>query len=348
MKTVLSYFICLCCVLGTSYAQQNRVTFTKSQTDPVVHVYINGKPFTDFLFPDTIAKPVLYPIKAPNGTNITRGFPVNPIAGEPTDHPHHLGLWFNYGDVNGLDFWNNSFAVPSDKKHLYGNIKFGKIVSMKEGAVGSLSYVADWNNNDGRSLLKEKTSFRFTELQGHWVIDRTTRLTAVVPVFFKDNKEGLFGLRMAHELQIPTTETRKFVDGQGVETTFKVVNDSIANGNYINSNGIQGESVWGKRADWCMMYAKMNTDTISVLIIDHPNNVGYPTFWHARGYGLFSANPLGEKVFTGGESERNLSLKPKESVTFRYRVVIASDKKKLSQDMIKLLEQDFASTVSIH
>lgn len=330
-------------MVSTSYAQQHKVKFTRSKTDPVVHVHINGKPFTDFFFPDTIAKPVLYPIKASNGTNITRGFPVNPIEGEPTDHPHHLGLWFNYGDVNGLDFWNNSFAVPADKKHLYGNIRFGKITLLKGGSVGKLSYTADWNDNNGHSLLKESSSFRFLEKYGCWVIDRTTTLTADVPVTFRDNKEGLFGLRMAHELQLPTSETKKFVDGKGIETVIKVFNDSIANGNYINSNGVQGEFVWGKRANWCMMYAKMNTDTVSVLIIDHPENVGYPTFWHARGYGLFSANPLGEKVFTSGVSERNLSLKPSESVTFRYRVVIASDKKKLSQDMIRLLEHDFAS-----
>ncbi|MFN6374110.1 MAG: DUF6807 family protein, partial [Chitinophagia bacterium] len=89
-------------------AQQQKVVLTPEKNKNIIHVAIGGKHFTDFFFPDTIAKPVLYPIKAPNGTVITRGFPVTPIAGEPTDHPHHLGLWFNFGDVNGLDFWNNS------------------------------------------------------------------------------------------------------------------------------------------------------------------------------------------------------------------------------------------------
>jgi hypothetical protein len=346
MKAVLSFFICLCFLQNTSYAQQQRVTFIKSKSDPAIHVHIGGKPFTDFFFSDTIAKPVLYPIKAPNGNNITRGFPVAPVAGEPTDHPHHLGLWFNYGDVNGLDFWNNSFAVPSEKKHLYGHIRFGKITSLKGGPVGILSYVAYWNDNDGHSLLKEKTSFKFTELHGNWVIDRTTTLAAVVPVFFKDNKEGLFGLRMAHELKIPSSETKKFVDGQGIETIIKISTDTIANGNYINSNGVYGEAVWGKQATWCMMYAKMHADSVSVLIIDHPQNIGYPTFWHARGYGLFSANPLGAKVFTNGATERNLSLKANEEITIRYRLVIASGKKVISKESIKLLEQNFASTTN--
>ena len=29
------------------------------------------------------------------------GFPLDPRPGERVDHPHHVGLWFNYGDVNG-------------------------------------------------------------------------------------------------------------------------------------------------------------------------------------------------------------------------------------------------------
>ena len=30
-----------------------------------------------------------------------------------------------------------------------------------------------------------------------------------------------------------------------------------------------------------------------------------PTHWHARGYGLFAANPLGDKEFDDGNKEFN-------------------------------------------
>ena len=42
---------------------------------------------------------------------VTRGFPLEPRPGERVDHPHHVGLWFNHGDVNGVDFWNNSESL---------------------------------------------------------------------------------------------------------------------------------------------------------------------------------------------------------------------------------------------
>lgn len=329
--------------LNGKLSKKNRVQLVMDKTSPVVHVSINGNHFTNFFFSDTLAKPVLYPIKAPNGTVITRGFPVTPIAGEPTDHPHHLGLWLNYGDVNGLDFWNNSYDIPAEKKYQYGTVKMGKLMQVESGRQGKIQYDAVWNDHAGKTQVKELTSLVFSEMDGAWVIDRTTTLTAVIPVLFKDNKEGLLGLRMAHALQIPSTETKKFRDASGIETTVKALTDTIANGNYIASNGKEGDAVWGSKASWCMMYAKMKTDSISVLIIDHPKNEGYPTHWHARGYGLFAANPLGTSVFTNGQSSRNFSLKAGGSVVFRYRVVVAAGPCVLNAQQIGLFENSFSS-----
>jgi hypothetical protein len=339
MKRLLFAFLLL--VSGTSFAQTKKVVFTPEKNSNIIHVSIGGKHFTDFFFPDTIAKPVLYPIKAPNGTVITRGFPVTPIAGEPTDHPHHLGLWFNFGDVNGLDFWNNSFAIPADKKHLYGSVKLVGVTENKSGEQGKLGYKAIWNDHQNNTLLNETTQFVFSEKNGFWIIDRTTTLTAKISVVFKDNKEGVLGLRMAHELQIPAMETKKFKDANGIETVIKAVTDTIANGNYLNSNGLTGDDVWGKRATWCMMYGKMKSDSISVLMIDHPKNEVYPTYWHARGYGLFAANPMGANVFNKNNPVYQRNLQPGESMTFRFRVVIASGKQRMDNASIELLEKDF-------
>jgi hypothetical protein len=344
MKKFIPFFISLTLVTQLSgFAQKTKVEVVSDKRDPIIRVMIGGKHFTSFFFPDTIAKPVLYPIMAPNGTVITRGFPVTPIPGEPTDHPHHLGLWFNFGDVNGLDFWNNSFAIPADKKHLYGNIRMGRITENKGGDQGRLGYEAVWNDSKNNSLLDEKTSFVFSEINGVWVIDRTTTLTAKTKVEFKDNKEGMLGLRMAHELQIPAVETKKFTDANGIETVIKAVTDTIANGNYLNSNGLKGDDVWGKKAVWCMMHAKMKQDSISVLIIDHPTNEGYPTFWHARGYGLFAANPMGSNVFGKQNPAYLRTLQQGESLTFRFRVAIAAGNTVLSRNAIQSLEKGFAA-----
>ena len=57
-------------------------------------------------------------------------------------------------------------------------------------------------------------------------------------------------------------------------------------------------------------------------MLDHPSNPGFPTYWHARGYGLFAANPMGEKIFTEGKKTLNVTIEPGNSLVFRHRILI--------------------------
>jgi hypothetical protein len=306
-----------------------------------IDVSIGGKPFTSFLFPDTLEKPVLYPVFTVSGTDVTRGFPMNPKPGDPIDHPHHIGIWFNYESLNGLDFWNNSYAIPKERKNLYGWIKTDKILAAKSGPKGVLSYHANWTNQQNETLVEETTSFTFSESGTRRIIDRETTLKAKVAAHFADVKDGMLGMRLAHELQMPSTVDEKFTDNKGNVTVVKAGTDKIPTGNYLTSEGRQGNDAWSSRASWCKVYGKMGNDSVSVVIIDHPKNPNYPTFWHARGYGLFAANPLGEKAFTNGKSEKNLKLQPGESVTFRYRIVIDEAGNSLPVAAIRQIESEF-------
>ena len=304
-------------------------------------ITINGKLFTEFNYPDSLEKPFLYPIMASNGKAITRGFPLNPQPNDPTDHPHHIGLWMNYESVNGLDFWNNSYAIAADKKSHYGWVRTRKIGSTKSGIKGHLSYEADWHNQAKTVLLKEQTSFEFSANENQRIIDRITSLTAQETVLFADIKDGFLGLRVAHELELPVLESKKYTDASGIVTVVKASKDSSVTGNYVASNGKQGDAVWATRADWCMLYGKQGTDTTSIIIIDHPSNPGYPTYWHARNYGLFAANPLGQKIFSNGKEALNLKLEKGQSVTFKYRIVIATGKTRFSNDQIQAQQKQF-------
>src|SRR6059058_395020 len=99
-----------------------------------VDVTIDGKPFTSYTWVDPLKKPVLYPIRDARGTLVTRGWPLDPRPGERVDHPHHVGLWLNYENVNGIDFWNNSDAIkPADAPKM-GTILHRRIVDAKSGS----------------------------------------------------------------------------------------------------------------------------------------------------------------------------------------------------------------------
>lgn len=304
-----------------SAAAAAEVQLTKIPGENRVEVLIDGREFTSYWWHPTIFKPVLYPVRTAKGTTLTRNYP--PMPDEADDHPHHVGIWFNYGNVNGLDFWNNSGAIAASRKPAFGSIRHRKIKTMESGRQGVLVVACDWVDNDGKVLLEEETTFRFQGNGDLRIIDRNTLLTAKTAVTFKDNKEGCIAIRVTTALQLPSSSKEKtFTDEHGVKT--KVMASAGANGEYLSSEGKTGNDVWGTRARWVKLNGKFGDENADIVIIDHPNNPGYPMHWHARDYGLFAGNPLGQKVFSNGKLELNFKLAEGESTHFNYRMVISN------------------------
>lgn len=138
---------------------------------------------------------------------------------------------------------------------------------------GSLDVVNEWRAPDGSVLLEAYTRFIFSAPGASRMIDRITTLQALnQEVIFKDNKEGMLAVGVVSALELPL-------------------------GNYLSSEGLEGEEVWGTRARWMKLYGTMEDEKVSIIIFDHPDNVGYPACWQNRGDGLISANPLGQSVF---------------------------------------------------
>jgi hypothetical protein len=310
-------------------AQSSRaVEVTPRPEERRVEVRVDGQPFTAYIWPERLAKPVLYPIRASGGTLVTRGFPLDPRPGERVDHPHQVGLWLNYGDVNGVDFWNNSEALSPDEAAKMGTIRHRAIQVAQGGdEEGVLEVAADWLMPDGHTVLDESTRFVFAGAEGVRRIDRVTTLAAPPGgerVVFADNKEGVLGLRVTRALEMPSDKPEVFTDSSGRPTTVAKLNNEGVNGVYTSSEGKEGGAVWGTRARWVALWGRVDEEDVVLLILDHPANPGYPTYWHARGYGLFAANPLGQKIFSEGREVLNFTLEPGESTVFRYRLLVLS------------------------
>lgn len=309
------------------------VQLVQKDAERRVDVLVGGKPFTSYMWPESQMKPILYPIRSASGTIVTRGYPMEPRPGERTDHPHHAGMWFNYGDVNGLDFWNNSTAIPASQASKMGTIKHLSVNKVTSGqGQGTLSVTTEWVDHTGKKLLREDATFVFKASKDMRSIDRITTLTALGDsVSFKDNKEGVIGMRMARELEHPSTQKDKFLDAQGRETTVSVMNNDGVTGMYLSSEGKTGDAVWGTRGRWATLTGNIKGDTVTVAMLDHPKNPGFPTYWHARGYGLFAANPLGQAALSNGKDTLNFGLAAGKSVTFRHEILILSGAKTPSQ-----------------
>jgi len=304
------------------------VTVTPDEAARRVDIVIGGKPFTSYIWPDAVKKPVLDPIRGAHGTIVTRGWPLNPRPGERVDHPHHVGLWFNYENVNGLDFWNNSEAIKPAERSKMGTIRHRAIVSARGGAQrGALTAESDWLTPAGAVLLRERTEFVFAGDAATRTIDRIATLTAAGErVIFADAKDGMLGMRVARQLEQPSNEPLVFTDIAGRQTTVPKLDNAGVTGEYLSSEGKKGDAVWSTRGRWTLLAGIIGAQPITIAMIDHPKNPGFPTYWHARGYGLFAANPLGQKVFSDGRETMNFTLEPGQSATFRYRIVVLDEK----------------------
>ena len=328
-RPVVAFMVAALTLLACSQdppAEIPEITFSNLAEDNRIDVLAGQELLTAYIYPDGLAKPVLFPINVSGEIPLTRGFPLTPRTGERTDHPHQVGHWFNYGNVNGIDFWNNPGNPPEGDIDRYGFIEHGEVLRKEGGkGKGELVVSACWKNYREEVILSEVTTFVFSVRGDTRIIDRVTTLTAgQEDVLFTDDKEGMMAIRVARELELPGTDQPMVIgpDGEIGEAGNNYHRSST--GNYLSSEGLEGDDVWGTRAPWMRMSGRIYGRDITLAIIDHPQNTGYPAYWHARGYGLFSANPLGQAEFSEGSEELNMVVPAGEAVTFRYRIVTCS------------------------
>jgi hypothetical protein len=299
MKRILLVLL----AMSLPLAAQVRVT----QQEGKIRIDINGEHYSDLYYDDDGNKPYLHPLKAADGTIVSRMHPMADKEGELKDHPHHRGLWYSHGDVNGVDFWANEASYNRPHK---GFITLNKVLELKNGEKqGSLTALFDWKGPKGELLVQEKRHMVFHADPNLRIVDVHVELTAKTDVKFGDTKEGTFALRTAPQFEEVTRKTPK----TGPKRT----------GRLVNAEGVEGRTIWGKRAPWVDYSAIVEGKKLGIAIFDHPENPKHPTFWHARNYGLFAANPFGEHDFLRDRSlDGSISLRSGESITFRYRVLI--------------------------
>ena len=297
-------------VLASTAIAQVKITPTSDKDK--VEISINGKPYSTFYMKGgDVTKPYLWPVRAASGTYVTRAWPMENVpeeAKEKKDHPHQRGIWFAHDTVNDIDFWNNEADYKEPPKR--GKMVLKSLGEVKSGKdKGSLSAVFDWTDRQDHVLLTENRVMTFYTEPDRRIIDFDITLTSIQKVVWGDGKDGAFGIRM-----------RPVLDEQG------------GTGKITNADGLFGEKqLWGKPSNWCDYSGAVGEEKVGVAIFDHPSNPSHPVRWHARGYGLFAANPFGLSVFTGDKShKRSITVEPGKSIRFRYRVVVhAGDAKAL-------------------
>ncbi len=272
-----------------------------------IRVCIDDRPFTEYVF-EGHPKPILFPIIGPGGVPMTRSWPiVKDVPDEPHDHPHHESLWFMHGDVNGVDFWMHK----PDKEGRRPEVRQTAIdVSEADGTIESQN---EWRRPDGTVVMTDTRRIRFwTDVHPEGTgsaargIDYDITLHATHgPVVLGDTKEGAMAIRVHHALQLEDLDGSKG-----------------AAGTIVNSEGAKDARAWGKPARWVDYSGTIDGKPVGIALFDHPANLRHPTRWHARGYGLFAANPFGLHDFAGEpRGSGNHTIADGGTLRLRYRFV---------------------------
>lgn len=261
-----------------------------------VDVEIGGRLFTSYHYADVPARPYLWPVMAPGEVQATRAYPMIPdVAGETHDHKHHRSMYFAYGDVNGVDNWSEE---PG-----HGRTEHRTIDRIVSGSVyGLLETTSDWLGAAGEHVLQQKLALTFWNTGADLrMVDVDLRLTAdTCDVRFGDTKEGgLISFRVASSMDVPR--------GGKIENSW---------------GGINEPENWGLAAHWCDYSGTAEGKAVGICVMDHPDSFRYPTYWHVRDYGLFTANPFALHDYTQGRKEGSHLLKQGETLRFRYRALI--------------------------
>ena len=307
-RRALPVFLLLCTALPAGA----QVTLTRSPEQ--IAVDIDGKPFTVFYIAGKdLNRPYLHPLRAASGRIVNRSFPAGQLPGETTDHPHHAGLFYGHGDVNGYNYWaiENVPTPASDARATMGRIVLKDVASVKSGKEsGSVDVVFNWLKPDGTLLLTETRRMIFHSHPELRIIDFDFDLAAVDEVVFRDTKEGTFALRVATPLEEPAP-------GSGASGPPRT-------GKLRNAQGGETEAaVWGKRSEWVDYSGQLEGERVGIVMMDHPANPRHPTYWHSRGYGLHSINPFGVSDFLNDKTQNgSLTIPRGGHVRFRYRVII--------------------------
>jgi hypothetical protein len=287
-----------------------------------VRVEIGGELFTEYIFGDGATRPYCYPVLAADGTPLTRNFPMKRVPGEDTDHPWHRSLMFTHSDVNGVDFWNEGNGDKGHSPAAKGKIVQDQPAETSDGKIGVLHTRDNWTAPDGKIVCTDDRKISFHADANARMIDFEITLRAPTnePLVIGDNKDGTMAIRLAQWMTMPHKH-----QGGGAQITgdnTNVVSAGGGHGHIVNSAGQRDGECWGKRADWCDYFSERDGKTYGVAIFDHPQNLRHPTWWMARDYGLFGANPFGRHDFENLPDQPHAgdyTIPAGGALTLRYR-----------------------------
>src|SRR5687767_1359457 len=160
--------------------------------------FLNDELVARYHFGPDVAKPYFWPLNAPGGVPVTRGWPMEKgLPKETKDHVHQKSAWFCHGDVipeglelkqkvkgvEGVDFWSENKGA--------GRIVCVDVAEPNNGrGAASITTRNEWRTADGVKILDETRLIQLSTVGDSRLVTLAIDLHAsVCPITFGDTKE---------------------------------------------------------------------------------------------------------------------------------------------------------------
>jgi hypothetical protein len=302
-------------LLNMLHAADKGFSIDKTPSGGVI-VKVDGTLFAEYVI-DQANKPYLAPVFGASGKQMTRNYPMKTVEGEQHDHPHHRGINFGHESIGGYDSWaeaatfeemksNPKNAARAEERlgHL-GSCKHVEFTELKADAEKAvIAAKCDYLDKAGKKLCSESRRMTFRVSGDTRTIDFDQDFTTESPVVFGDKKDSGLSIR------VPTSMV---VEGKVGDQTVK------PGGKIINSEGKTDADAWGKASKWVDYHGQVEGEHLGVAMLNHPLSFRFPTRWHVRTYGLFTANPFAAQQYDKALPDGSYELKPGEHLVLRHR-----------------------------
>ena len=286
------------------------VTVTPNESAKRVDVAIGGKPFTSYIWPDRLKKPVLDPIRSAERHPRHARLAARPAPGRarrPSTSRRPVVQLRERERPRLLEQLRRASNPSSARRWARSSIG-GSSAPTAARIAASWSTESDWVTPGGTVLLRERTQFVFAGDASTRTIDRIATLTAL------DRARRLHRHQGRHARHARRAAARAAVERAAESSPTRPARPRRCRCSTTPASPASTAAAKARRATRSgaragagrCSPAASDREPITIAMLDHPKNPGFPTYWHARGYGLFAANPLGQKVFSGGKRDAEL------------------------------------------
>lgn len=272
--------------------------FVTNQTAGAVTLQVGGKACWTYVPQSAEGKPYFHPLAIPGTDDVFTSF-------RPPDHNWHLGFWFSWKFINGINFWEPS--TNGATRVIAQTVKTAEDFSLTTEA--TLAYVAS-----GKEIVREKRTVRVTtQPNGNYAFDWDSTFTAQA-------SEAVFSVTPAKK----DKEGKRWASGGYAGLMLRFADSPAFSYTFTNAQGQSDVMTCGEKSEWIAVTATAQADgaKAKITVRDHPDNPRFPTPWFAR---HSAADHKGRGYYLVGPSmifHEPLTLAPGASARFRYTVTV--------------------------